>query len=133
MKMTQPNIANENTYTVDVKGVNDFLSLSYSLELNPHVINNEKVKARYELKIIKAAQEYIADSLLYYNRIIGLVDEAINGNRNWDSVRHAVFMAFKNSNRAKVNTYTHNQYVEVLNRYGDKPYIKNPTYIFVVQ
>ena len=35
MKMTQPNIANENTYTVDVKGVNDFMSLTYSLEAKP--------------------------------------------------------------------------------------------------
>lgn len=132
MKMALENIANENTYTVDVKGVNDFMELTYSLELNSHVINNEKMKNRYERKIIKAAQEHIADSLLSYNRIMGLVDEAINGNRNWDSIRHAVFMAFENSNRAKVNTYTHNQYVEVINRYGDKPYIKNSTYIFVV-
>ena len=132
MKMALENIANENTYTVDVKGVNDFLSLSYSLELNPHVINKEKMKSRYERKIIKAAQKYIADSLLSYNRIVGLIDEAINGNRNWDSVRHAVFMAFENTNRAKVNTYVHNKYVETLNRYADKPYIKNSTYIFVV-
>lgn len=130
--MALEDIVKENTYTVDVKGVNDFMELTYSLELNPHVINNEKMKSRYERKIIKAAQEHIADSLLSYNRIMGLVDEAINGNRNWDSIRHAVFMAFENTNRVKVNTYTHNQYVEVINRYGDKPYIKNSTYIFVV-
>lgn len=132
MKMTQPNIANENTYTVDVKGVNDFLSLSYSLELNPHVINKEKMKARYERKIIKAAQAYIADSLLSYNRIMGLVDEVINGNRNWDSVRNAVYVAYKNNTRAKENTYAHDKYTEILNRYGDKPYIKNSTVLFVV-
>lgn len=75
--MALENIANENTYTVDVKGVNDFMELTYSLELNSHVINNEKMKNRYERKIIKAAQEHIADSLLSYNRIMGLVDEAI--------------------------------------------------------